>query len=72
MGIPEIEAKRYEDKIKQGNILISVHTENSAEIKRAKDVLKMTNAEDISSTGESSADSTTTNREFSRGAGSGR
>ena len=38
LGIPELEAKRYEGLIKEGNILISVHTENSAEISRAKDI----------------------------------
>ena len=36
MGIPEYEAKRYEGKIKEGNILISVHSENSDEVKRAQ------------------------------------
>src|SRR5438309_4462912 len=35
MGIPEYEAKRYEGKIKEGNILISVHSENSDEVTRA-------------------------------------
>jgi hypothetical protein len=55
MGIPEYEAKRYEDKVKSGNILISVHTENSEQIKRAKEIFKQAGAEDISSTGESSA-----------------
>ena len=39
LGIPELEAKRYEGKIKQGNILISVHAEDSDEIKRAKAAL---------------------------------
>jgi hypothetical protein len=53
MGIPEIEAKRYEGKIKNGNILISVHTEKSHEIKLAKEIFKECGAEDISSTGES-------------------
>src|SRR6187200_2590036 len=36
MGIPEYEAKRYEGKIKGGNILISVHSEDSEQTKRAK------------------------------------
>jgi hypothetical protein len=53
MGIPELEAKRYEGKIKSGNVLISVHTENSDEVKLAKDIFKAAGAEDISSTGES-------------------
>ncbi len=52
MGIPEIEAKSYEGKIKDGNILISAHSENSAEITRAKKVLEDLGATDISSTSE--------------------
>lgn len=55
MGIPEYEAKRYEGKIKDGNILISVHTDDSGEVSRAKEIFKGAEAEDISSTGESSA-----------------
>src|SRR4051794_16228281 len=31
LGIPEYEAKRYEGKIKGGNILISVHSEDTEE-----------------------------------------
>jgi len=54
LGIPEIEAKRYEGKLKEGNILISVHTENSAEITRAKDIFAKAGAEDICVTGEAS------------------
>lgn len=54
LGIPEYEAKRYEGKVKSGNVLISVHTENSEEIKRAREIFKREGAEDISSTGESS------------------
>ncbi len=55
LGIPEIEAKRYEGKIKAGNILISVHTENSEEITRAKDIFTKAGAQDICSTGEASS-----------------
>ena len=54
LGIPEMEAKRYEGKIKAGNILISVHTENSEEITRAKDIFTKAGAQDICSTGEAS------------------
>src|SRR6202166_2395796 len=56
MGIPEFEAKRYEGRLKTGGILLSVHCDTSDEIKRAKEVLKVTGAEDVSSTGESSID----------------
>jgi hypothetical protein len=55
LGIPEYEAKRYEGRLQKGGILLSVHCDTSDEIKRAKEILKNTNAEDISSTGESSA-----------------
>jgi len=54
LGIPELEAKRYEEKIKSGNILISVHAEDSTEIKRAKEIFTQSGAEDICTTGESS------------------
>src|SRR6202522_2394847 len=55
-GIPEYEAKRYEGRLQKGGILLSVHCDTSDQIKRAKEILKNANAEDISSTGESSAD----------------
>jgi hypothetical protein len=55
MGIPEYEAKRYEGRIKEGGILLSVHCDTSEEIERAEKVLKSSGAEDISSAGESSA-----------------
>jgi len=56
MGIPEYEAKRYEGRITEGGVLLSAHCDTSDQIKRAKDLLKNTGAEDISSTGEASAD----------------
>jgi hypothetical protein len=55
LGIPEYEAKRYEGRLQKGGILVSVHCETSEEVDRAKDVLKRTGAEDISSSTESSA-----------------
>jgi hypothetical protein len=55
MGIPEYEAKRYEGRLKNGGVLLSVHCDTSKEIDRAKELLKTTGAEDVSSTGESSS-----------------
>jgi len=52
MGIPEYEAKRYEGKVKGGNILISVHSESSEETSRAKDIFEAAGAEDIATSGE--------------------
>jgi hypothetical protein len=54
LGIPEYEAKRYEGRLQKGGILTSVHCDTSEEIDRAKEVLKRTGAEDISTTSESS------------------
>lgn len=56
LGIPEYEAKQYEGKVKEGGILISVHSESNDETKRAKDIFKESGAHDISSTGESHSD----------------
>src|SRR6202451_4653193 len=56
MGIPEYEAKRYEGRIKEGGILLSVHSDSSEWTKKAKDILERTGATDVASTGEASAD----------------
>jgi hypothetical protein len=60
LGIPEYEAKRYEGRVKDGGILLSVHSDNSDETKRAKDILEQTGAQDISSTSEAKGEKTTT------------
>jgi Protein of unknown function (DUF3341) len=57
MGIPEYEAKRYEGRVKDGGVLLSVHCDTSDSISRAKDLLKQTGAEDISSAGEKAVSS---------------
>lgn len=57
MGIPEIEAKRYEGKIKDGNILISAHASTSEKVTQAKRIFENHKASDISSTGEASTPS---------------
>lgn len=51
-GIPEYEAKKYEAGLKEGNILISVHTVDDEEMKRANDIMKKEGAKEISSTRE--------------------
>src|SRR5580704_11662510 len=57
MGIPEYEAKRYEGRVKDGGVLLSVHCDTSEEISKAKHLLTEAGAEDISSTGEKAASS---------------
>jgi hypothetical protein len=66
MGIPEYEAKRYEGRVKEGGILLSVHADDSKWTKRAKEILERTGAEDISSTGEASADFSKTDKPMQR------
>jgi heat induced stress protein YflT len=56
MGIPEYEAKRYEGRIKEGGVLLSVHCATSEDISRAKNLLKSTGADDIASAGEKGVD----------------
>ncbi len=50
MGIPELEAKRYENRIAEGNILISVHAVDGDQVDRAQEIFKNAGAEDISAT----------------------
>jgi hypothetical protein len=66
MGIPEYEAKRYEGRVKEGGILLSVHSDNSDWTKKAKDILELTGAEDVSSTGEAAADFAKTDKPLPR------
>jgi hypothetical protein len=52
MGIPEIEAKRYEGKLRKGNILLSVHCETGEEVDSAKDICTANGAEDVTTSTE--------------------
>lgn len=55
MGIPEIEAKRYEDKLKSGNYLVAVHAHDGDESDRAKEIFKTAGADDITTSSMSKA-----------------
>ena len=66
LGIPEYEAKRYEGRIKEGGILLSVHCDDSNWIKRAKEILERTGAQDVSSSGEANADFQKTDKPMPR------
>jgi hypothetical protein len=67
LGIPEYEAKRYEGRVTNGGILLSVHSDNSEWTKRAKETLEATGAEDISSSGEVKGDFQNTEKPMLRG-----
>ena len=66
MGIPEYEAKRYEGRVKDGGVLLSVHTATSDRVTVAKQILERTGAEDISSSWESNADTPAATRTATR------
>lgn len=55
MGIPEIEARRYEDKLRRGNYLISAHAATGRQLENAQDIFEAEHAEDISVVTEVSA-----------------
>jgi hypothetical protein len=67
MGIPEYEAKRYEGRVKNGGILLSVHSDDSEWTSRAKTILEATGAEDISSAGEVKGDMQNADKPMLRG-----
>jgi len=54
LGIPEVEAKQYEGKVKAGNVLVSVHVDDADERKRAKEILERNGATDVAVAGEQS------------------
>ncbi len=66
LGIPEYEAKRYEGRVKSGGILLSVHCDDSEWTKKAKEILEDAGGEDVSSTGEASADYSKSDRPMLR------
>src|SRR5579872_3797171 len=45
LGLPEYEAKRYQGRIKDGGILLSVHSDSSEWTARAKEILERTGAQ---------------------------
>jgi uncharacterized membrane protein len=55
LGIPEIEAKRYEEKLRNGNFLIAVDARDSDQVDRAKEIFKNARAEDIATSSLSKA-----------------
>jgi hypothetical protein len=66
MGIPEYEAKRYEGRVKDGGILVSVHCDTSEEVSRAKEILESAGGDDVASSGEKSVSSHTVGTETAR------
>ena len=55
-GIPEIEAKRYAGRIREGAYLVSVHCDDKTWAKRAEEILQATGGRDVVKTTEAAAD----------------
>jgi hypothetical protein len=55
-GIPEIEAKRYAGRIREGAYLISVHCDDRKWMKRAEELLEKTGGRDVVHTTEATPD----------------
>lgn len=62
MSDPEYEAKRFRGRIREGGILLSVHCDSRDWVKRAKEVLTHTGAQEIGVEGEKSGDFANTDR----------
>jgi hypothetical protein len=69
LDIREYEAKRHDGRIKSGGLLLSVISDNADWTKKAKRILEDTGADDISSTGEATADYAKSDKPLSRKAG---
>jgi hypothetical protein len=54
LGIPEYEAQQYEGKLREGNILLSVHADDSDEASRIRQIMNEEQAESISTGSEAS------------------
>jgi len=55
-GIPEIEAKRYAGRIREGGYLVSVHCDDKDWAKRAEEILEATGGSKVVKTSEATAD----------------
>ncbi|HKP59025.1 MAG TPA: DUF3341 domain-containing protein [Polyangiales bacterium] len=52
MGIPELEARAYEGKVRDGHILLSVHVDDNEQRDRVKMLLERAGAQDVTVAGE--------------------
>ena len=53
---PEVEAKRYAGRVREGAYLVSVHCDDSKWAKKAEEILEATGGKDVAKTSEATAD----------------
>lgn len=56
LGIPEYEARRFEGRIREGGLLLSVHCDNHEWVKKAREILESTGAQEVAAAGEKRGD----------------
>ena len=66
LSAPEYQAKRYAGRKKNGGLLLSVHCDGPEWLKRAKQTLKVTGAENIASAREAGADYAASDKPLAR------
>jgi len=71
IGIPEYEARRYEGRIREGGVLLSVHCDTREWVKRAKQILSESGAQDIASAIEKPGDFANADKPMPRVRGAG-
>jgi Protein of unknown function (DUF3341) len=67
-GIPEYEARKYVGRVKSGGVLMSVQAHDAERARKARSILRDTGAEDISLTGQTTADYSKPDRSIRRSA----
>lgn len=55
LGIPEYEARQYDGKLRDGNILVSVHTDDKQTAKAVEEILKTGGVQAVTCTAEAPA-----------------
>lgn len=55
LGVPQLEAKRYESIVREGNILVLIHTQGSEELKQAQSLCTQGGGLHVSTTGDTTA-----------------
>lgn len=52
MGVPEEEARQYQDQVRQGSVLVALRADNDAEADRASNIMQLQGAVDVEGGGE--------------------
>jgi hypothetical protein len=68
LGVAEGKASHFQDRIRDGGTLLSIHSDNAYWAKRAREILERTGAQDITTSGEVGATFGESDQSIARGA----